>query len=360
MNTNLPTYNDARKAIRGGKDPIAFLHLGILYAEGIGTAQNHVLANYFFDKAALLGCEVVYRYIALEYEHGTRSLAHNIEKAIDSSGRIDSTKLKRFRKIINTIRAKKYYGLLATVSQHFHLLYPEYSEEKAIQDILRERNTLDADLYYSRCTESNKSEIDLESQEQFLQQLYAPVLENKLLLKRICQQNDTDILGTDVYALLRAIANYTHAYNKICETYGIKRRTIMTIDNIDLYPYIKVSTLSLLRQQAIRCLLSIKDVDSMINEEFLNNLDNSDKLLDICEKIGDEVIQLFLISYVELNLDIETIESNYLSLLTSYRNNDLNPLITYLNDFTGRLSKAGIEHHLPQYTSDNLPEIGLS
>ena len=52
MITNLPTYDEARKAIRGGKDPMAFLHLGIIYANGIGITQNHALANYFFDKAA--------------------------------------------------------------------------------------------------------------------------------------------------------------------------------------------------------------------------------------------------------------------------------------------------------------------
>ena len=52
MITNLPTYDEARKAIRGGKDPVAFMHLGILYAQGIGVTQNHILAHYFLKKAS--------------------------------------------------------------------------------------------------------------------------------------------------------------------------------------------------------------------------------------------------------------------------------------------------------------------
>ena len=44
-------YHEARKAIRTATNPMAFVHLGQLYAQGIGTRENHVLANYFYDKA---------------------------------------------------------------------------------------------------------------------------------------------------------------------------------------------------------------------------------------------------------------------------------------------------------------------
>ena len=49
-------YHEARKAIRTATDPMAFVHLGQLYAQGIGTRENHVLANYFYDKALAMGC----------------------------------------------------------------------------------------------------------------------------------------------------------------------------------------------------------------------------------------------------------------------------------------------------------------
>ena len=42
MRKQLPSYDTAIKAIRGGKDPMAFLHLGILYAQGIGTEHKMI------------------------------------------------------------------------------------------------------------------------------------------------------------------------------------------------------------------------------------------------------------------------------------------------------------------------------
>ena len=74
MVQKLPTYADAQKAICGGKDPKAFLNLGILYAQGIGTERNDILASYFIKKAIDMGCKEAEEYIKSEYESGKRTL----------------------------------------------------------------------------------------------------------------------------------------------------------------------------------------------------------------------------------------------------------------------------------------------
>lgn len=33
---------------------MAFLHLGIIYAQGVGTEQNDILASYFIKKAIIM------------------------------------------------------------------------------------------------------------------------------------------------------------------------------------------------------------------------------------------------------------------------------------------------------------------
>ena len=73
MIANLPTYDEARKAIRGGNDSMAFLRLGVIYANGIGITQNHILACYFFRKALDLGCQEAEEYLNMEYESGWAS-----------------------------------------------------------------------------------------------------------------------------------------------------------------------------------------------------------------------------------------------------------------------------------------------
>ena len=360
MITNLPTYDEARKAIRGGKDPMAFLHLGIIYANGIGITQNHALANYFFDKAAALGCEDAYGYIIKEYETCARDLANSLEKDLSESISVSAVKLNRYRSIAETIRTKKNYGLLSRIRKFIPILYPDYNQEKATTDILNDCDSMDADIYYSQSTCDNRSEIDIKLQDRLLEQLYAPVTQDRSLLRDIKERNDVDVLSQETIELLQAIFNYTNAYDAICRENGINPKEIMTVKTMDLMPYIKVSTFFLLRKQVFRCLLSIKDVDPLISEEFLTCLDSDELLLNVCEKIKDQDLQLFLISFVEINIDLDTLEIETFGLLNAYRNKNMAPLANYLNAYIERLTCRNIDHHLPVFSAEDLPTIRLS
>lgn len=309
----LPSLADIQKEIKGGKDPRAFLHLGIIYAQGIGTEQDEILATYFIKKAHDMGCKETKEYLNMTF-----------------------------------------------IRQHLELFYPEYNREKAISDILNNRHTIDADILFTLSTTDNRSEIYVESQDRLLQQLYAPITSDTQLYKAITEADDTDLLGKDESELAQCIVNLTSSYENICKKYGIKPQKIFSLDSLGLYPYIKVSDLALLRKQGFRALLSIKDVDTAIQDKFLNCLDSDEKLLNVCEEIKDQDTQLFLISFVELNIDIESLEINSLALLNAYRNKNLMPLVEHINAFVDRLNKAGIKNHLPNYTLGNLPPIDLS
>jgi hypothetical protein len=126
-----------------------------------------------------------------------------------------------------------------------------------------------------------------------------------------------------------------------------------------LFPYVKVKDLALLRQQGFRCLLSVKDIDPAINDNYLNNLSDNKALLDVCENTRDQDLQLFLISFVELNIDLDALEIDSLQLLRAYRSNNLAPIADYLNVVVKRLTEYGIKHSLPTYTTENLPPINL-
>lgn len=313
MMKQLPSFADAQKAIKGGKDRRAFLHLGILYAQGLETEQDDILATYFIKKALDMGCKETKEYLNMKF-----------------------------------------------IRQHLELFYPEYNQEKAISDILNNRHTIDADILFTLSTADNESELYLESQDRLFQQLYAPVTSNTQLYKTIIEADDIDLLGKDESELAQCIVNLTSSYDIICKEHKIKPHEIFTLDSIDLYPYIKVSDLALLRRQGFRALLSIKDVDPVIHEKYLNCLDSDEKLLKVCEEVKDQFIQLFLLSFVELNIDIESLEINSLALLKAYRNNNLMPLAEHINAFVGRLNKVGIKNHLPYYTLGLLPPINLS
>ena len=360
MITNLPTYDKARKAIRGGKDPVAFLHLGILYAQGIGVTQNHILAHYFLKKSLDMGCKEAEEYLNVEYESGKKDFATDIESYIGEDGSASRETIAKLRARVEVERKAKHYGNLSRICKYLTVIYPEYNREKAIQDILNGYDTLDADILYSTSTSGNRSEIYIETQDRLLQLLYAPVTDNKQLYEAIIESNNIDLLGKDESELAQCLVNLTSSYEKICQRYNIIGKDIYNLDSLGLYPYIKVQTMVTLRQQGFRCLLSIKDIDPIINDEFLEKLDDDQALLDVCEKVKDQDLQLFLISFVELNIDLDSLQITSLSLLHAYRNNNLQPLVEHINAFVDRLNKVGIKNHLPLYTLDNLPQIDLS
>ena len=235
------------------------------------------------------------------------------------------------------------------------MFYPSYNKEKAISDILHYRDTTDADILYVLSTFDNRSEVYIDSQESVLKQLYAPISKDKMK-----GDINSDLLSKDESELAQCLVNMNESYDEICQKFDIDRKELCPFESLELFPYIPISSLIQLRKQAFRCLLSIKDIDSKIQDRFLDCLDSDEQLLNICEEIKDQSVQLFLISFVELNIDVETLEIASLALLHAFRNGDLMPLADHLNAFVDRLTAAGIKHDFPRFTTENLPPIRLS
>lgn len=355
MIQKLPTYAEAQKAICGAKDPIAFLHLGILYAQGIGTEQDGTLASYFIQKALDMGCKEAKEYINMEYESGKKDLAKEIISAFEDERLITKANTAKQKTRVEVERKAKHYGQLSKIRKYLPLLYPEYRREKAMDDILNGRDTLDADILFSTCTTDNTSEVYLNSQNMLLQQLHAPFAKYAIVHKDV----DRDLLGKDESELAQCLVNLTESYDIICQRYQADKKDIFTLKTLRLFPYVNVKDLALLRQQGVRCLLSVKDIDPEISDNYLNFLNDDKALLDVCENIKDQDLQLFLISFVELNIDLDALEIDSLQLLRAYRSNNLAPLADYLNAVVKRLTENGIKHYFPTFTTENLPPIDL-
>ena len=354
-------YLDARKAIRDAKDPMAFLNLGKLYAQGIGTTENHVLANYFYEKALNMGCKEAESLISKEYDSGMRDIATEFIHAVKMTDSIDDiplAKMIRFRKQIEREMLKKNYGTLSRLRDDLHLLNPYYDQEKAFDDILNNRDTINADICFALSTVDNYSDVDVEPTESLLSQLFAPITQDTNLYQRIIDSENGDLLDSNIREILQTLVNFTHAYDNICNNYEVEKKEINSITATDMFPYLNVPLMSLLRRQAFRCVLSIRDLGLYMNS-YLEHLDNDGYLLDICGTIIDEDIQMLLISYVELNIDINAQQADYLSLLRSFRNHNLDALAKHLNQFTKKLTDFDIEHQLPEFTPNNLPPIVL-
>ena len=353
MIKKLPSIADAQRAICRGKDPLVFLQLGMIYSQGKETTQDDMLARYFIRKALDMGCKEAQEYIDQKYETGKKDFVEEITYLIESDNSISREKIVRLRAKVEEERKARRYGNLSSLRSFLPMLYPEYNREKAIDDILNYRDTIDADILYSTCTNDNKDEIYIPQQEAFYKQVYAPF--KRLRPKK--KGAGAYALGDDVKELAQCIVNITSAYDSICQHYDVDKKELRPLDEWDLYPTFKLSDLILLRQQGLRCLLSIRNIDPDINDKYLNNLCEDRTLLDICEKIIDQDIQLFLISFVELNIDIDALETNSLKMFRAYKTYNYLPLIEHLNAIAHKLKDIGVKHNLPPFTINNLPRI---
>ena len=82
-------------------------------------------------------------------------------------------------------------------------------------------------------------------------------------------------------------------------------------------------------------------------------------MLNICEDVKDQDLQLLLISYVDIGIDADALFFYYKSLRQACKEKDTATLCRCLNECAQRLISVGIRHHLPVFTPDNVPEIGL-
>lgn len=352
-------YLEARKAVRDATDPKAFLRLGVLYAKGIGIRQNYVLANYFFEKALAMGCEEAEVYISQAYELGLKDIVTDVNNALNSPNPPTPDVIAKLRKQVEKERIRKNYGRLSQLREHLSFFYPNYNQDKAIVDFLKYQDTTDADILYSTCTTDNKSEVDMEMQDHFLNQLYAPIIQNEPLVGRIKRAGNIQVLGSIERELYECIYHLISKAVSLHQKYGFNNNFTIAINTFDFLPYIKPSFMSSLRKLGFRCLLSAKDIDPVIQDEFMKNLDNDGRLLDISATVKDEDLQMFLMSFVELNVDIDELGRYYLSLIKAYKENNMVPLANSLNDFVERLTNSGIDHQLYAFSPEDLPPIDL-
>lgn len=351
-------YHEARKAIRTATNPMAFVHLGQLYAQGIGTRENHVLANYFYDKALAMGCKEAESLIDQEYDTGQRSIVLDIMTAMKDIESVAPSKIERLKSRLEKERIKKNFGYLSHIRYHLAFFYPDYNQEQGYDDLLNYRDTRDADISYSLCTSGNWSENHLDILESMLQQLYAPITQDAELFQNILDKDNIFLFDNNEQELLRCLRNLRASYDEICQDFEVEKKEITQVDVKDTLPYFRVSLIPLLRRQAFRCVLSIRHLDPLVND-FLGCLQSDEQLLNICEVVKNQSIQLFLISFVEFNIDTDSILIDHQQTLQSLRNHDLRPLAQRLNATIERIREAGIDHQLPEFTTDNLPSIDI-
>lgn len=356
-------YHYIRKAIRHKTVPLAFLRLGICYNQGIGTTENHTLASYYFNQAYIMGVKEAGSFIDFEYDSGRRNFVKDFNNTLTYSKEEAPALLKVYQRQTERERLNKNYGILSQFRDYIPTFYPNYNQKQGFDDFLNDRDTIDADICYAMSTTNNYEEVDLELIDRLLQQLYAPITQNEELINKLIHLEEP-YLSLHIYEkeFLQSNFDLIYAFKKICQRYPANKIAIIETDISNIIPYVKMSTITLFRKQAFRCLLAIKDLDPVIEDEFLANLGDDNQLLDIASMFcnADPDIASLLIAFISLNIDIRNLMIYiYQPLLKSYQKQQFDFLVSHLNQYVQSITDMDIEHDLPEFTKENLPEITL-
>ena len=350
-------FYHARKAISDKNNPLALLRLGRIYDFGIGTLINYTLAHYFYKQALARGCQEALEYITDEYADDRRSILEDFEAEKGGGAHASADTVAWYRQIIEHERQRGFVGLISAIRPHIKLFYPDYDKTRGINDIISGRNTLNADIFYALSTANCLAEKNLDKREEFMRQLCKPITDDAELVRCAADVDSYEWAREDERELYQAMINFRDSYQEYCDKSGIKPRDFTLPDELSFLSCIPAQTLRLIRRQLVCCLLSLRDAHPLIRKEFLTHLSSDEFLLTLVEKIPDQDLQLALISFVEINIDIESLEFKYRNLYNAYHRGDVAPLCTFLNDLAQSFSEAGIPHHLPHYTLDNPPQL---
>ena len=96
---------------------MVFLHLGIMYAQGVDVSQNDILANYFLKKAHDMGCKEAEEYLEWGYESGTRDFGDEINTIIGDSNELSRETIAKLKVRIEKERKAGNIGNLARMQK---------------------------------------------------------------------------------------------------------------------------------------------------------------------------------------------------------------------------------------------------
>ncbi len=232
------------------------------------------------------------------------------------------------------------------------VLYPKFNP--TLIEYSNEYNNFEQ---YYRFYRASKWEYALQKQDAILTQLFAPMMGNKSYVKLL---NVQDLCASGLAEYWKnGLQNFTKEYKMLCERF--QRHPIIckeTLEYRETIPYFASTLAQEIKKQGLRCLLSLDSNFKSLQINVINIPD--EQILTIAEKCSDELIQSFLISFVEIMIEADEILMNNYYTYKYYTESNYQKLSEQLNNYVDCLEKNHIEHSFPKYTPEKASQIFLS
>lgn len=261
---------------------------------------------------------------------------------------LDDRNISQYETVISNELSKGNYGYISAIKYNLPLLFKDYDEVKifegyAIADSMARK------LFYAAHFATDE-EIDIDLQDDFLEKLHSLIqFDDSLLL-------DTRFLDNDVKELVQGMANFRSSYLAFCEKNSITAGEYFPPKKEFQFPYMPSSVCARISYDTFNLFMTLFDVAPEIYTQMLPILGDDSKILDYVETLTDQDLQLMLISLVEVRIDVENILLNNLGLYNNYKDNNIPPIVEYLNKLIDRLGDKATSL-VATYTVENFPDI---
>lgn len=163
------------------------------------------------------------------------------------------------------------------------------------------------------------------------------------------EENDKPQLGTDESELAQALINFYNSVNALCEQ-KLKSSFEVQFSIDDLYPNYKPSLGQIISNDLVEgWLLMVKMYPDIIGTFSPDSSD--EQFLNFAETLKNQDLQLAVISYVEILIDMESCELGYQTKLLKYQEKHIKKVMyeEYLarKERQKKFTKALIERHFP-------------
>ncbi len=145
-------------------------------------------------------------------------------------------------------------------------------------------------------------------------------------------------------------------YEKACTRFHIHPVEYKRLEMDDLYPFISCQTAVNFGRDVLRCFLSLFNSHNDYIEQCSQPM-SSDEILAVAEKCGDEDLQMLMIGFVEVNIEVETVLLQADKLLKSYTKDQFDELAMELNTVRALLNAHDIENSLPEFDTQQVKAL---
>ena len=241
-------------------------------------------------------------------------------------------------------------GCISGLGQAFHLLYPDFDEQKVFTDY-QNATSKEQWLLYAK-NYANAEEIDVELQDSYLEKFYSLLTFDESL------KDNKDNYIQDIDELLQAMTNYEHSYKAVCRKNSIPPTDYYFPKVEYIFPYMPSSVCCRIAYDTFSLFLSLRNHMPEIYDPMLPIIRSDESMLNYIETIKDMDLQLFLISLVEIKIDIESVMLGNQSLYTICKDKDYQKIVNNLNILLDKF-KDKVTADVSSFTTDNLPDFSM-